>query len=272
MVEDPILGEIEDLVKIADQLARDAAVSPRQLGADRIEQLSSVAVRGGQVIHDLFGPQSQYSSSWKKVLATPRFTNMHSNYHEHVSAVSGILKALRQAAPAAIAARTSASSKRSQPKKAIVRSEIDERTVFIVHGHDLAARDAVELFVRRVGLSPTILSERPNRGSTVIEKIEREGVCAFAVVLLTPDDRGGPKDSDPSSYRERARQNVLLELGYFIGKIGRNRVCALYKGNVEIPSDYSGVVWVRFDDAGAWKKELGKEFLAAKLPADLTTG
>jgi len=137
---------------------------------------------------------------------------------------------------------------------------------------DLAARDAVELFVRRVGLSPTILSERPNRGSTVIEKIEREGVCAFAVVLLTPDDRGGPKDSDPSSYRERARQNVLLELGYFIGKIGRNRVCALYKGNVEIPSDYSGVVWVRFDDAGAWKKELGKEFLAAKLPADLTTG
>jgi predicted nucleotide-binding protein len=146
----------------------------------------------------------------------------------------------------------------------------DGKTVFIVHGHDHGARDTVELFLRRVGLNPIILAERPSRGDTVIEKIEREGVCDFAIVLLTPDDKGGPKDAEPSAYRYRARQNVLLELGFFIGKIGRAKVCALHKGGVEIPSDYSGVLWVPLDDGGNWKKGLGKELAAAGLPADLS--
>ncbi len=146
----------------------------------------------------------------------------------------------------------------------------DSRTVFVVHGHDHDARDAVELFLRRVGLNPIILAERASRSNTVIEKIEREGVCDFAVVLLTPDDKGGPKDIEPKAYRYRARQNVLLELGFFIGKLGREKVCAIHKGDVEIPSDYSGVLWVRFDDAGIWKRELGKELVAAGLPADLS--
>jgi predicted nucleotide-binding protein len=148
----------------------------------------------------------------------------------------------------------------------------DGRTVFVVHGHDHASRDTVELFLRRVGMNPIILAERPSRGNTVIEKIEREGVCNFAVVLLTPDDKGGPVDADPSTYRERARQNVLLELGFFIGRIGRDKVCALYKGDVEIPSDYSGVVWVRLDEAGGWKRELGKELEAVGLPVELSKG
>lgn len=146
----------------------------------------------------------------------------------------------------------------------------DGRTVFIVHGHDYVARDAVELFLHRLGLNPVILAERPSRGDTVIEKIEREGVCDFAVVLLTPDDKGGPKDAEPAAYRYRARQNVLLELGFFIGKLGREKVCALHKGDIEIPSDYSGVLWVRFDDAGTWKRELAKELEAAGLPAGLS--
>lgn len=79
-------------------------------------------------------------------------------------------------------------------------------------------------------------------------------------MLLTPDDIGGAKDGSPSP---RARQNVILELGYFIGRLGRERVCALRRGDAEIPSDYLGVVYHELDPDGAWKQALAKELQAA---------
>lgn len=143
-----------------------------------------------------------------------------------------------------------------------------DRTVFIVHGHDFVVKTEVENLLRRVGLNPIVLDEQANRGQTVIEKFEAHGGCDFAVVLLTPDDCGGPANSEPSTYRPRARQNVLLELGFFMGKLGRHKVSALYKGNVEIPSDYSGVAWIDYDAGGRWMYRLGRELREAGLPAD----
>jgi len=143
-----------------------------------------------------------------------------------------------------------------------------ERTVFIVHGHDLVIRTEVENLLRRFGLSPVVLDEQANRGRTVIEKFEGQSGCDFAIVLLTPDDCGGPANAEPSTYKPRARQNVFLELGFFIGKLGRNKVSALCKGNVEIPSDYSGVLWINYDVAGNWMYRLGRELREAGLPAD----
>ena len=139
--------------------------------------------------------------------------------------------------------------------------------VFVIHGHDEAARETVARFLERLGLEPVILHEQANKGRTIIEKFEDHADVAFAVVLLTPDDIGGLNDGQ-LELRSRARQNVILELGFFLGKLGRQRVCPLVKGDVETPSDYDGVVYTRQDDAGAWKMKLVQELRAAEFDVD----
>lgn len=133
--------------------------------------------------------------------------------------------------------------------------------VFIVHGDDGEARETVARFLGKIGFEPIILNEQANQGRTIIEKVEANADVGFAVVLLTPDDVGRAKDSE--DLEPRARQNVLLELGYFIAKLGRERVCALRRGQVSIPSDFAGVVWEAMDDAGGWRQRLGRELQAA---------
>ena len=137
--------------------------------------------------------------------------------------------------------------------------------VFIVHGHDGEARETVARFLTNIGLEPIILHEQANRGMTIIEKVEANSEVGFAVVLLTPDDEGCAKGGTPEP---RARQNVLLELGYFIGRLGRDKVCALKRGHVEIPSDFAGVVWETMDTTSGWKSALGRELKAAGYRID----
>ncbi|WP_027853092.1 TIR domain-containing protein [Marinobacterium litorale] len=139
------------------------------------------------------------------------------------------------------------------------------RKVFIVHGHDEGAREMVARFLERIDFEPIILHEQANQGRTVIEKVEKHGDVGFAVVLLTPDDEGRVKGGD---WQTRPRQNVLLELGYFIGRLKRERVCALKRGDLEIPSDFAGVVWEVMDVAGAWKQALARELSAAGYSID----
>ena len=140
--------------------------------------------------------------------------------------------------------------------------------IFIVHGHDEAAKEKVAGFIRALGLNPVILHEKPNKGRTVIEKFEDYANVGFAVVLLTPDDVGAAF-SDKDNLCKRARQNVVFELGFFLGKLGRERVCALHKRDVEIFSDYSGVLFVPMDENDGWKLKLAKEIKAAGIPVDL---
>tara|TARA_R100000365_G_C2742300_1_gene70969 strand:- start:992 stop:1819 length:828 start_codon:yes stop_codon:yes gene_type:complete len=140
--------------------------------------------------------------------------------------------------------------------------------VFVVHGHDEAAREKVARFLEKAGLDPIILHEQANGGRTVIEKVERFGDVSFAVVLLTPDDIGSVKHG--SVQELRARQNVLLELGYFMGRLGRDRVCMLRKGDVSIPTDFAGSVWVNLDDGDGWRGKLVKELQEAGHQVDLT--
>ena len=131
------------------------------------------------------------------------------------------------------------------------------KKVFVVHGHDEGAKEAVARFISKLGLNPIILNEQPNAGNTIIEKFEASSEeVSYAVVLLTPDDMGYPKDRQ-EEIKPRARQNVILELGYFVAKLGRSRVCALYKGDVEIPSDYLGVIYLKMDSN--WHLSLAKE-------------
>jgi len=139
--------------------------------------------------------------------------------------------------------------------------------VFIVHGHDNAAKDSVARLLERLGLHPVILHEQPNKGLTIVEKFEAHSNPIFAVVLLTPDDFGGSAASTDKSC-PRARQNVVLEMGYFLGKLGRSRVCVLYMQGVEIPSDMHGIVYVAYDANGGWRLQLAKEIKAAGVQVD----
>jgi len=139
--------------------------------------------------------------------------------------------------------------------------------VFIVHGHDEAALQGLARFLEKLGLDAIVLMEQPNRGRTIIEKFEDSATdVGFAVVLLTPDDLGG-KSSD-AEQSSRARQNVIFELGFFAGKLGRGKVCLLRKGAVEMPSDLFGIVYTDLDQAGAWKLRLVAELKAAGLDFD----
>lgn len=144
--------------------------------------------------------------------------------------------------------------------------------IFIVHGHDDSIKQDVARFLEKLGLNPIVLHEQPNKGRTIIEKFEDHSNVRFAVVLLTPDDVGRTKA--PSSLgvppqHDRARQNVILELGYFIGTLGRNRVCALYHEGVELPSDLSGILYVKLDKGDSWKLSLAREIKAAGIDVDL---
>nr|WP_232118093.1 nucleotide-binding protein [Luteimonas sp. XNQY3] len=134
--------------------------------------------------------------------------------------------------------------------------------VFIVHGHDEAMKLAVSDFVRAIGLDPVILADQPNGGRTVIEKFEKNADVGYAIILLSPDDY------NPGGRQSRARQNVVLEWGYFIGRLGRSHVCALKRGDVELPSDIIGMVWESFDDHGGWKRRLIKEIIEAGIAID----
>lgn len=154
-----------------------------------------------------------------------------------------------------------------------VRAALGLREVFVVHGHDEAAKETVARFMEKLGLRTIILHEQPNRGRAIIEKFEEYSNVGFAVVLLTPDDLGRPRN-EAGDGRPRARQNVIFELGYFIGKLGRSKVCALYKEGVEvpgveIPSDYLGVLYLPMDSGGGWRLLLAREMKDAGFQIDL---
>lgn len=156
---------------------------------------------------------------------------------------------------------------RKAPTVTLDNRPADKTKVFIVHGHDEGPRESVARFLERMGLQPVILHEQASRGMTIPEKLIAHGDVGFAVVLLTPDDLGRAKSTTED--RPRARQNVILELGYFVGRLGRDKVCALLKGGIEMPSDYVGTVYINWDSANAWKLELTKELRAAGYDLDL---
>lgn len=145
----------------------------------------------------------------------------------------------------------------------------DANSVFLVHGHDEAAVQAVARFVERLGIIPVILHEQINRGMTVIEKFEEfANRAGFAIVIMTPDDQAHAA-SAPRKKMFRPRQNVVLELGYFAAKLGRNRTFVLKKGDLELPSDLLGLVYEPMDTADGWKLRLARELRNAGFSVDL---
>lgn len=152
------------------------------------------------------------------------------------------IKAALGAAPAQVAAT-----------KAVAPPPIKQNTntkVFVVYGHDETARNHLEAMLRRWGLEPLILDQLPSEGQTIIEKLEKYTADVhFAVVLATPDDEGNRAGrEDEKAYR--ARQNVVLELGMLLSRLGRSRVAIILKqqANMERPSDIQGLIYIPFID------------------------
>jgi predicted nucleotide-binding protein len=149
------------------------------------------------------------------------------------------------------------------------------RKVFVVYGHDNQARTQLEAMLLRWGLDPIILDHLPSEGATLIEKLERylveDGEVRYAVVLATPDDEGHPR-SKPDEKRFRARQNVVLELGVLLSRLGRRRVAILLKdqANMERPSDIQGLVYLPFSEhVEDTKVNLAKEMKAQGIDIDV---
>ena len=124
--------------------------------------------------------------------------------------------------------------------------------IFVVHGHDNELKNDVELFLRSINLEPVVLHRQLDEGLTVIEKFEKHSDVNYAIVLLTPDDIGytvdeGRKKEEDRNVELRARQNVILEFGFFIGKLSRKNVCCIYKEGVTLPSDLNGLIYKKVD-------------------------
>ena len=143
--------------------------------------------------------------------------------------------------------------------------------VFLVHGHDKEKLYKVERFLKQLNIQTIILHDQPTRSKTIIEKLEKHSDTHFAVIILTPDDVGAEKN-DKDNIEPRARQNVIFELGFFIGKLGRENTCALYSTEmqlpkIDLPTDFVGIGYIPFDDE--WQMALSKELKDAGFEIEL---
>lgn len=135
----------------------------------------------------------------------------------------------------------------------------DRPAIFIVHGHDDTLKSEIARVIERLGFEAVILHEQANRGKTIIEKLESEiDRVKYGIVLYTADDDG-------ADGQRRARQNVVFEHGFLIGRLGRERVCVIMDDNIEKPSDNDGLVYISRVD---WKDPLLNELKAVGLDVD----
>ena len=141
-----------------------------------------------------------------------------------------------------------------------VRGSLRSDNIFIVHGHDGETRNSIELFIRQIELEPIILEDKPSGGRTIIQQLENYSGVAHVLVLLTPDDI-----CECDTAEGRARQNVIFELGYFIGKYGRPKVSAMVIGDVELPSDIGGLIYIPVTDESRWREKLVRELKLSGL-------
>lgn len=139
-------------------------------------------------------------------------------------------------------------SKKRKPIESKKQAMSNNRKVFVVHGHDTELKTDVELFLHSINLEPIVLHRQLDEGLTVIEKFEKHSDVVYALILLTPDDIGFPiseiqKPEEERQIEYRARQNVIFEFGYFVGKLSRKNVCCIYKAGVQVPSDLNGLIY-----------------------------
>lgn len=233
------------------------------------EQLDEACLKAKLYVKKIFGKDSEYLDMIASVSFSPMIY-IDDDYTNNLNSLE--------------AWRSGISSMKNIIKTMKTELELQENTtnndnpkilgqdIFIVHGHDETMKLEVARTLEHMGIKPVILHEQADKGRSIMEKLVDESQRAgFAVILLSPDDCGYSCQADESERKTRARQNVILELGYFIGKLGKDRVMTLYKEdcNFEFPTDVAGILYKKYEPNGVWRFELGRELNAAGYQIDL---
>ncbi len=251
--------------KSTQELLDEFKVQVNSLGYRDEGALDKIRRKGKMLISNLYGESSDYLKDFNKISFYPSFapsddTYKHQKWEQGRNQIINLVNTMLEESE--LFGVKNEKTKTNNLKK-------DSKKVFIVHGHDETVKTSVARFVEKLGLNAIILHEQASKGKTIIEKFEEQALSSsFSIVLLTPDDIGYPKGKNDLS-NSRARQNVIFELGYFCGAIGRKNVFVLYKEGVEIPNDYLGVVYTQYDVGGGWQLSLAKEMKQAGLDIDM---
>jgi len=231
--------------------------------------LDAVKRKSLMVVKNLFGGTSSYLHdikiiSFRSAMINPDYATREYNWNNGIEKLRNILLTIIEEIKLFEVGSSVTEKTTKKTEKA------SNSNIFVVHGRENLMKESTARAVEKLGFNPIILHEQENKGRTIIEKFTDYSDVGFAIVLLSGDDIGGLNVED-TELRPRARQNVIFELGYFIGKLGREKVVALYSDmpDFEIPSDYAGVLFTEFDSRGMWKFELAKELKAAGYKIDM---
>lgn len=231
--------------------------------------LDKVKKRSEMIIPKIFGNDTAYLEKFNKIRYSPMiaFSGMdnsiyQSSFETGKSQLINLINVMLEDLSLTEVFKTMGSNKTDNNFKS--------EKIFIVHGHNEEMKQSSARFLEKLDLKPIILHEQPNKGKTIIEKFTEFSEVSFAIILLSGDDVAFGKNENSKKAKLRARQNVILELGYFLGKIGRENVVVLHEilDNFEIPSDYQGVIYIPYDSAGNWRLSVAKELKAVGFEID----
>lgn len=221
------------------------------------------------VIRSIFGESSAIHRKFTEIRYSPGMWTENTDFAPFVRA--GVQEAISVMQAGKLELEITAETAVAAPAPELDSVQPSTR-VFIVHGHDDGRKYELESYLQKLlAEPPVILHQEPNGGRVLVEKLEDSSASVgYAVVLLTADDLGRPKELDPTDDRARARQNVVFEMGFFFGLIGRGHVAVLVGEGVEHPSDIAGLVYIPLDAAGAWKGKLASEIDHSGIEVDWT--
>lgn len=226
-----------------------------------VAEFTAWEISAKRLLNKLFGKDGIEMSTFLEIsFYTPLYSFEASDAEQHRAAVESCHEGLRQARAIFKTYLDELSEEMHLPVNSQV---VNYEKIFIVHGHDGELREKVARIIENQGIEAVILSEKANKGRTIIEKFESYSDVSGAICLYTADDISGSKKADSSA--PRARQNVVFETGYFIGKLGRDHIVILADHGVEMPSDLSGVVYT---NTANWQIDLLKELKAMGYEID----
>ena len=219
------------------------------------------------IVRSVFGEDTPIHRKFSSIRYSPAFWTEQTDFLPYQR--SGVLEAISVLHSAKLELEILAETAPQRPIPEAPPGAAPNR-VFIIHGQNDARKYELEAFLQKlVASSPIILHQEPNGGRVLMEKLEDSaGSAGYAIALLTGDDVGRPKALGPDEDQPRPRQNVVFELGFFFGLIGRKRVAVLFEEGVERPSDISGLVYIALDATGGWKSKLASEIAHSGIEVD----